>query len=231
MSTLNPAKPYRGMSMEGPIATWYAKTTRKDIAEFTRLAVEIAKGLPEEARVLEIAPGPGFLSVALAKLGPYKITGLDISASFVRMASDYARNEGVTAHFIHGSASDIPLEDASFDFIVCRAAFKNFSQPLQALSEMHRVLKPGGTALIIDLRKDAPLHDIHSYVDGLHLSALSGWMTKMTFKHVLLKRAYTEQQFRDLVSASAFRACQITRNAVGMEIRLHRQEFAQKVVA
>src|SRR5579871_5419324 len=121
-------KPYRGMSMEGGIASWYAKITHKDLHEFERLARELANDLPQNARVLEIAPGPGFLSIALAKLGPFKITGLDISQSFVRMASESARRAGVATRFIHGSASDIPLEDGWFDLVVCRAAFKNFSE-------------------------------------------------------------------------------------------------------
>ena len=115
--------------MEGGLATWYAKITRKDSNEFERLARELTRDLPVNARVLEITPGPGYLSVALAKLGPFKITGLDISQSFVRMASEYAKRESVTARFIHGSASDIPLEDGMFDLVVCRAAFKNFPNP------------------------------------------------------------------------------------------------------
>ena len=217
-------KPYRGMSMEGQIATWYAKMTKRDHAEFERLACELAACLPPNARVLEIAPGPGYLSVALAKLGPFKITGLDISESFVRMASQYAKSEGVTARFIHGSASDIPLEDGLFDLIVCRAAFKNFFEPLKALNEMHRVLKPGGRAVIIDLRKDASWEEIVAYVDALHVSATNSWFMKFTFKHMLLKRAYTEAQMQSLAAESDFKSCEIVKNAVGMEIRLIRQE-------
>jgi len=97
-------KPYRGISMEGGIATWYTKMTRKDLSEFERLARQLAADLQPGARVLEIAPGPGYLSVALGKLGRFKITGLDISQSFVQIASQYAKREGVTARFIHGSA-------------------------------------------------------------------------------------------------------------------------------
>ena len=59
----------------------------------------------------------------------------------------------------------------SFDLIICRAAFKNFSEPLQALHEMHRVLKPGGKALIMDLRRDASLEDIKTH--GLELDQYS----------------------------------------------------------
>jgi ubiquinone/menaquinone biosynthesis C-methylase UbiE len=217
-------KPYRGISMEGGLATWYAKMTRKDLGEFERLARELAATLPQDARVLEIAPGPGYLAVALAKLGPFKITGLDISQSFVQMASQYAKREGVTARFIHGSASDIPLEDGLFDLIVCRAAFKNFSEPLKAINEMHRVLKPGGRALIIDLRKDASWEEIVSYVDGLHVSAVSAWMMKFTFKHMLLKRAYTEEQMKALAGESAFKAGEIVKSSIGMEITLLRHE-------
>jgi len=217
-------KPYRGISMEGGLATWYAKLTRKDHSEFERLARELAANLPANARVLEIAPGPGYLSVALAKLGPFKITGLDISQSFVQMASQYAKREGVVARFIHGSASDIPLEDGLFDLIVCRAAFKNFSEPLIALNEMNRVLKPGGRAIIIDLRKDASWGEIVAYVDGLHASRTSTWMTKFTFKHMLLKRAYTEEQMTALAGESDFKSCEIIRSPVGMEVRLLRRQ-------
>ena len=210
--------------MEGGLATWYAKITRKDHGEFERLARDLAKDLPGNARVLEIAPGPGYLSIALAKLGPFKITGLDISQSFVRMASEYAKREGVSARFIHGSASDIPLEDGLFDLIVCRAAFKNFSEPLKALNEMHRVLKPGGKATIIDLRKDASWDEIVAYVDALHISRTSTWMTKFTFKHMLLKRAYTEEQMKALVAGSDFKSCEIIKSPVGMEVRLLREQ-------
>jgi ubiquinone/menaquinone biosynthesis C-methylase UbiE len=217
-------KPYRGISMEGGLAAWYAKITRKDLGEFEGLAQELAKDLPANARVLEIAPGPGYLSVALAKLGSFKITGLDISQSFVQMASQYAKREGVVARFIHGSASDNPLEDGWFDLIVCRAAFKNFSEPLEALNEMHRVLKPGGRAIIIDLRKDASWDEIVAYVNGLHVSRTSTWMTKFTFKHMLLKRAYTEEQMAALAGKSDFKSCEIVKTPVGMEVRLTRRQ-------
>jgi ubiquinone/menaquinone biosynthesis C-methylase UbiE len=210
--------------MEGELANWYARITRKDLAEFERLAQEVTRTLPANARILEVAPGPGYLSVALAKLGAYKITGLDVSESFVRMASEYAKREGVTARFIHGSVSDIPLEDGLFDLIVCRAAFKNFSEPLKALNEVHRVLKPQGRAIIMDLRKDASWREIEAYVDGMHLSTLSTWMTKLTFKHMLLKRAYTEPQMLSLAAQSDFRSCEIVRSPVGMEIRLQRRQ-------
>lgn len=217
-------KPYIGISMEGGIATWYAKNTKNDYAEFKRLAAELAKDLPPNSRLLEIAPGPGYLSVELAKLGKFKITGLDISETFVRLASEYARREGVVVRFIHGSASDIPFEDGLFDLIVCRAAFKNFSEPLRALNEMHRVLKPGGRAVIVDLCKDAPWEEIQSYIKRANVGPVNSWLYKNTFKHLLLKRAYTEAQMNALAVASDFRYYSIMRVELGMEVTLMRRQ-------
>ncbi len=216
-------KPCIGISMEGRLATWYAKMTRKDMHEFQNLAGDLKKELPKGSRILEIAPGPGFLSVELAKLGDCKVTGLDISQSFVKMASQLAKKEAVGARFIHGSASDIPLEDDFFDFIVCRAAFKNFSQPLMALNEMYRVLKPGARAFIIDLRKDTSMAEIVSYIDGLHVSKMNAWLMRATFKHMLLKRAYTEDQFRKLSFESKFKSCRILKTPIGMDITLQKE--------
>src|SRR6202008_4778774 len=78
-------KPFRGMGMEGFIANWYAKNTAADIEDFRRTAQMIAPRLVAGAHVLEIAPGPGYLAIELAGLGPYSITGVDISKSFVRI--------------------------------------------------------------------------------------------------------------------------------------------------
>ena len=82
------SKGYKGIGMEGPVARWYAKNTAKALGEFQQCAHEIARQLPEGSRVLEIAPGPGYLAIELAKLGRYQISGLDISRTFVGIARE-----------------------------------------------------------------------------------------------------------------------------------------------
>lgn len=138
------AKPYKGLAMEGIIATWYANNTKGDIRGYQTCAQSVVDRLAPGSRVLEVAPGPGYLAIEIAKRGNYRVVGLDISHSFVRIASENARREGVAIEFRHGNASQMPFADDSFDFVVCRAAFKNFSDPVGALDEIHRVLKPGG---------------------------------------------------------------------------------------
>ena len=115
-------------------------------------------------------PDPGYLAIELAKRG-YAVTAVDISRTFVRIARENAAKSGVTVDVRHGNSSAMPFPDATFDFVVCVAAFKNFTDPVGALNEMHRVLRPGGQASIFDLRKDASLEDIDAGVRGMQLSA------------------------------------------------------------
>ena len=94
------ARPYKGIPMEGMLATWYARNTAKSLAEFHYCAKRIAAGLAPGGRVLEIAPGPGYLAIELARLGPYRITGVDISRSFVRIAAGNAAGDPCHARAI-----------------------------------------------------------------------------------------------------------------------------------
>jgi len=113
-----------------------------------------------------------------------------------------------------------PFDDDAFDLIVCRAAFKNFSEPDRALNEMWRVLKPGGRALIIDLRKDVSPAEIEVYVRKLGLGWFDALFTKLTFRFMLIPRAYTKDRMARLVSTSKFGKCEITETTTGMEVLL-----------
>ena len=220
--TATAARPYKGIGMEGVIAKWYATNTRKALEEFKALARQVSSELPPDSRVLEVAPGPGYFAIELAKLGSYRITGLDISETFVEIAKRNAKEANVEVDFRQGNASSMPFESQSFDFVFCRAAFKNFAEPVGALQEMYRVLKTGGKGLIIDLRKDAPPEAISQAVDAMGLNVVNKVLTKFVFRFTLLKRAYTPKQFREFFSRTSFRAVEIREDLIGLEIRFGR---------
>lgn len=209
-------KAYKGMGMEGSIARWYDRTTRKDMPQIRALAARIASLVPPAGSVLEVAPGPGFLSIELATRG-LRVRAIDISKTFVEIARQNAAAEGVQVQFDQGNASALPVESESVDFVVCRAAFKNFSEPTKALSEMRRVLRPGGAALLIDMRGDVSVAELQKYVDTLGVSWLNRAFMMFTFRFMLIPRAYPLDDFRRLAAEAGWSDLRIDVAPVGFE--------------
>ena len=207
--------------MEGVIARWYAKNTRQG-REFDLLAQRVSEIVPAGSHVLEVAPGPGFLSIEIAKLGKYQVAGVEISKTFVEIERPNAKAAGVAIDFQQGDAARLPFGDASFDFVVCTAAFKNFTRPVQALREMYRVLRPRGKALVIDLRRDASPAEINREVEKMGLNRINTLLTKWTFSMMLLKSAYTEQQIREFLSEAGIAKSRIESSGIGFEIWLEK---------
>ena len=215
-----PTKPYKGRGMEGFLAAWYARQTARDADEFAKTARRIAAHVNFGSRVLEIAAGPGYLAIELAKQTGAHLTGLDISHSFVRIATENTRRARVSVDFEHGDAAVLPFPDRQFDFIICRAAFKNFARPLVALNEMHRVLKDGGTALIIDLREDFSRQGLSEYLKGRGL--FDAAIMKLIFNTMLKRRAYTKESISGLVAQSQFGRADIRLDPIGFELWLRK---------
>jgi ubiquinone/menaquinone biosynthesis C-methylase UbiE len=215
-------KGYRGMGMEGAIARWYDRSTRKDIERFRALAARLREVLPQGGDMLEVAPGPGFMAIDMAKGGAYRVTGLDVSRTMVELANANAAEAGVQVDFRQGNASALPFADDSFDLLACSAAFKNFSEPHKALEEMYRVLRPGGTALVVDLNRDVPMSEIRKYFGSIGLSTVNLWMSLATFRFMLLKRAYTRGQFERMLADIPFRSKEIRLVDIGIELWLRK---------
>jgi ubiquinone/menaquinone biosynthesis C-methylase UbiE len=181
-----------------------------------RIAAHIGAG----ARVLEIAPGPGYLAIELARRTGCRMFGLDLSRTFVSIARKNARKAGLHIEFEQGDGADLPFPSQQFDFIVCRAAFKNFARPLEALNEMHRVLKPGGVTLIVDLRKDFTRDAISDYVRSR--GTINGAIIRLIFNTMLKKRAYTKESIAELAARSQFGYCEVRLDPMQFELWLRK---------
>jgi ubiquinone/menaquinone biosynthesis C-methylase UbiE len=222
METVKTKKAYKGLPMEGPIADWYTKTTISDLNRHKHMAEQLMHHIPAGGNVLEIAPGPGFFCIELAKLGKFQITGIDISKSFVEIAQKNADTAGVNVTFRQGNASGLPFGKEVFDFTFCQAAFKNFSEPVEAIAEMYRVLRPGGKSVIADMRHDASLPDIEQELENMNLNPVNKWIVRWTFQNMLLKSAYSVQEMRYMVSQTPFRQCRIETQGIGFQVWLEK---------
>lgn len=218
------SKGHKSVGMEGFIARQYDKSARRDMAELYRTwAQRLAEKIEDGDRVLEVAPGPGYLAIELAQLRNVKITGLDISETFVAIERRNAQEAGVEIDFQLGNVSAMPFENAKFDFLMCTSSFKNFSEPLKALNEMHRVLKSDGKAWISDMRHDVSDETINNFVKNeMKIKGFNGLFMKYTFKRVLRPRAFTAAQFKELASDSPFKNIEIKENTLDFEMLLEK---------
>ena len=214
---------FRGPEMEGAVARWYARlrSSPSQIAAWRKEAARLTRALADGAEVLEVAPGPGYFAIEMARPGRVRVSGLDISRTFVEIAQQNAREAGVGVEFRQGDAAAMPFPDDSFDLVVCQAAFKNFTLPHTAIAEMHRVLRPGGTAVIQDMSRDATHDDIAAEVRGMELGRFSTFTTRATLE-MLRRRAYSRADFERLAAASPFGTCVITTQGIGLEVRLEK---------
>jgi len=102
-------------------------------------------------KLLDCGCGPGAIALGLAGvIAPGTLTGIDREASQIRIAAESAFKQGVSnTNFLEGNIYALPFPDNSFDAIFSHALFEHLQEPVQALRELWRVLKPGG---IVGLR-------------------------------------------------------------------------------
>lgn len=98
-------------------------------------ATQIAPGMS----ILDVACGPGYVSVATKKLGA-RPTGVDFSKKMIAIAS----RTFPEIDFIKGDAQQLPFADASFDRVLMNFGLLHLSQPEKACTEAFRALRPGG---------------------------------------------------------------------------------------
>jgi ubiquinone/menaquinone biosynthesis C-methylase UbiE len=97
-------------------------------------------------RLLDCGCGPGTITLGLAQLvSPAEVVGLELESSQLEIARGSAATRGLTnIRFEAGSIYALPFADASFDVVFAHAVFEHLREPMAALSEIRRVLVPGG---------------------------------------------------------------------------------------
>jgi ubiquinone/menaquinone biosynthesis C-methylase UbiE len=117
------------------------------------LTQRFVDALGEAARgsVLDVACGPGILSAAIAKTAR-DVVAFDLTPQMLEKAAQRcgaARLGNVS--FREGTANELPFADAAFDAVVTRLSVHHFDRPNRVMSEIFRVLRPGGSFVIADV--------------------------------------------------------------------------------
>lgn len=154
----------------GPMSTWFFELVAPHYDPWAEALLvaqprRVAELLPlaEDLQVLDVGGGTGLVAKALVEQHRARITVLDASQ---RMLARVPRHPRLRT--VHGVAHSLPFHAATFDWVICTAAFHWFDPQEAALSAMWRVLKPGGRLYLQDL-------DPHGLAGPLFLQA-EAWL-------------------------------------------------------
>ena len=117
------------------------------------LTQRFVDALGEAARgsVLDVACGPGILSAAIAKTAR-DVEAFDLTPQMLEKAAQRCGAAGLgNVSFREGTANELPFADAAFDAVVTRLSVHHFDRPNRVMSEIFRVLRPGGSFVIADV--------------------------------------------------------------------------------
>lgn len=139
-----------------------------------RLAEEAA---PSPGDILDVATGTGDVAFALRRRFPdARITGLDLSEGMLNVARNLQASNSYfqPVEFIKGDCLRLPFDPNSFDLLTVAYGVRNFQNLPRGLAEMHRVLRPGGTACIIELSRPTNPLALAGYTLYTRLIPLAG---------------------------------------------------------
>ncbi|NIR29421.1 MAG: class I SAM-dependent methyltransferase [Gammaproteobacteria bacterium] len=156
----------------------------------TRCEILKALNLRPGERVLDIGSGPGLLAYDVAAtVGPSgRVCGIDVSDSMLAMARRRCAAQG-WVEFEASEATRLPYEDGAFDAAVSIQVYEYVENIPGALGELHRVLRPGGRAVIMDTDYDSLV--MHTEDKARMARVLSAWDEH--FVHGDLPRTLTKQ--------------------------------------
>ena len=158
--------------------------------------------IPPQATVLDLACGTGEFERLLLQDNPnQQILGIDISAEMLAIAQQKLHHYP-SAKFEPGSATNIPLTTEQVDVVVCANSFHYFDQPIDALVEMKRVLKPDGKIVILDWCRDFLLcrfcDAVLKLIDPAH------------------QQCYTQKEFHEFFSSAQLNVQAATKKRFGL---------------
>jgi demethylmenaquinone methyltransferase/2-methoxy-6-polyprenyl-1,4-benzoquinol methylase len=120
-----------------------------------RKAIRIISESQKQPRIIDVATGTADLAIASMVLNPLKVIGIDISEKMLEIGREKILRKGFSnkIELFNGDSEKINFDDNSFDVAMIAFGVRNFSNTLTGLSEMHRVVRPGGLLMILEFSK------------------------------------------------------------------------------
>lgn len=130
-----------------------------------RRSVNLIRDNIRPERILDVATGTGDMAIEALKLGQVKVTGIDISEKMLEVGRKkiVKRDYGDSIELVRGDVSAMIFGDASFDVAMSAFGVRNFEDTVAGLTEMCRVLRPGGMVMVLEFSRPSwfPLKQIY----------------------------------------------------------------------
>lgn len=194
-----------------------------------RIAVFIASARPGD-RVLDLAGGSGDLTRLLARdVGPTgEVVILDINRSMLEVGRDRLIDAGAidNVRYVQADAEVLPFPDRSFNVVTMAFGLRNVTHKERALAEMHRVLKPGGTAHVLEFSQvSSPLlsklYDLYSFRLLPRIGALVA-KDEASYRYLAesIRMHPGQEALADMMREAGFERCRFL-NLMGGVVALH----------
>ncbi len=177
-----------------------------------RRAVNLIGRNCKAVQILDVATGTGDLAIEALRLGPEKVTGIDISASMLEEGRLKLEKMGLNdrIELIKGDASSTGFAEGTFDAVMSAFGVRNFEDTLAGLTEMCRVLKPGGMIMVLEFSRPSwfPLKQIYGFYFRRILPAIgrkvSGDPSAYTYLPESVMKFPDNEKFLDLLTRAGF---------------------------
>jgi len=136
-------------------ARWAKMASRLTYAPFARRIVRSIASPEGDSTLVDLGTGPGILSIELHRLLPQaKIIGVDLSSDMLEIARRNADEAGMSNYETRlGRAEEIPIESDCVNLVVTQSSFHEWEDQRKGLSEIFRILKPGGSLILKDYNR------------------------------------------------------------------------------
>jgi ubiquinone/menaquinone biosynthesis C-methylase UbiE len=191
--------------INGKIAKEFTKYMLKYPNLYKNLAITIFKEINSEIKnpiILDLGSGPGLLNREVKKIIPNSvIISLDPSIKMLKNAEKYHFKSNTNRiNGILSIAENIPLKSNSVDILVSRFSLSYWKKPKNAISEINRVLKPGGKFVLETLNKNFPKWKL--FLIKIHMSLNFAGSDVIKYHSDAYKNAYDINEIKNLLNNS-----------------------------
>ena len=177
-----------------------------------KLAIELLRPL-KPALILDVATGTGDFALQALTLKPQKVVGVDISEGMLSVGRKKIRERNVEQIIeLHlADSENLPFEENKFDAVTVAFGVRNFENLERGLSEIHRVLRPGGMSVILEFSRPAafPFKQVYSFYFKFILPKIGRIVSKDKAAYTYLPRSVEAfpdgAQFLDIMKEVGFK--------------------------